>query len=384
MFYSDLNNQLPRSGFKNRVTVGMPDIALGGSLCTPHDATTFRRENKAVVQEEHTLVIDTATGDAVYTLRVNGIDISYTAASGSPTKASIRNGIRTAIRETISVDSFESIDDLSTDGLTFVSRVDDTNALEVRLGAMTLTKTVDKSSGYTLRYGQFYCREAASGDISLPALTAGAAKVVHVTYSSAVNSVVYQLLITVDGVVYQPNYTADGSATLTEIYAGLASAVNAAMPENSVLAAADGATKLVLTSEVEGQDFTVVALCFGAATGTVTISTANLAPALAVPLEGMVVASGDHLNSKVLPLQQFSGCIRGKVLLKLENTYSTAGDPLYLRVEAGTLSDQIAGNLRFDSDSGKAVLLSSVTSLPVALDWAVGPNSNSVWEARIG
>ena len=68
------------------------------------------------------------------------------------------------------------------------------------------------------------------------------------------NSVLYEIDIKCNGIWYLAEFTSDGTATAKEIVEGVAAAVNAAMPANTVVATEDDSV-LVLTAEVKGQPF---------------------------------------------------------------------------------------------------------------------------------
>jgi hypothetical protein len=372
-----------RGGLISKPSLGVPAHIVGGYILSPFDKTVDRRVNKAVVSQVHTLVIDTATSGGVYTVRINGLDLSYTA-DGSATKTEIRDGLQALIAGSFSGVSgtFASVADLSTDGLTLTSKPGDDVSIEVLAGLMTATETVEPSNGTDFYPGTLYCRDIATGDTSHPALTAAVAQVTDIAFSTAVNSVKHFVQVFWNGGTYTGEYTSDGSATLAEIHGGLATALNAALPASSVLAAGDG-TDLTLTAEVAGVGFSASAWSLGAATVTITTSTANSAASLSKPIEGIVTYQDSMIGDHFPPLIDFQGFTRGQISLKTEDRPASNGDPLYVRVTQGSRADYRPGNLRFDSDSGKAVLLSSVSDLSIELDFEAGPNVNNVWIARV-
>lgn len=102
------------------------------------------------------------------------------------------------------------------------------------------------------------------------------AQVSHVTFSSAANNSNYTVTISQDGAeIASETYTSDGSATAQEIVEGLTALLEAALPASTVAVTEDN-TKLILTAEVAGVPFSVVASSTGAGvTATITANTAN-------------------------------------------------------------------------------------------------------------
>lgn len=89
--------------------------------------------------------------------------------------------------------------------------------------------------------------------VSLEALNIAQKKLITIT-PTAVNDFVYTVAIKYRGVTTTSTYTADGTATVAEITAGLEADINANQPALTV-AAADGVTDFTLTPDVRGEDF---------------------------------------------------------------------------------------------------------------------------------
>lgn len=214
---------------------------------------------------------------------------------------------------------------------------------------------------------QFGCAVAYdSSDASRvynPKTARATAQVTTVTPANVTNNEIYTINIVCDtngdGIdeIYPIPYQ-DGSATAQRLVEGLAAAVNAAMPANSIVATEDNSV-LTLTSEVAGLPFRVTATVTddagAAATGTLAVatSTANVPHAFVGVAQcqdypEMQASSGSY--SAYWDGGKGHQCpvvLSGLVLVRLDDdvTSIAIGDPVAFRVDnSGT--GEVFGSFR--------------------------------------
>ena len=241
-------NILPR----DRQQAGYPGLLA--SMVTADQVT--RINDRPRTAQVSTVTVDTAADSSVYTITIDGMDVSYTSdASATPTE--IAAGLAAAI-----------VADPLTNGLVTATAAVAVLTITSRLGGraftlttadarLTIATTTANAVAADVPFGvgvlELGNDLAAVPDGSLAPLST--LHVVTLTPTVA-NSTIYSVVVIVAGVTVSKAITSDGSATAAEIVAALVSALNGELPANSVLAS--GTDTLVLTSEVPGQDFVVV------------------------------------------------------------------------------------------------------------------------------
>lgn len=332
------------------------------------DIVIFGYKNSGRVKQVATVVVDTATNSATYTITLNGVSIAI-VADGSATKIEIAAALAVAINaeEEVSGEVIAASDGVDT--VTVTSRVagraftiSDADA------KLTTTTTTANTTASDVPFGVGLVR-AVSGsaqqeeECALPSGTANTAQVDTLT-PTAVNSFVYIFTIIYGGKSYLITATADGSAIASEVTLALTNAVNAAMPANSVLAA-DTGTAITLTDEVPGTGFQVV---IGSANLAHARTTASVSASLAAEFLGVSQYSHGIQNDSDItgtdsayPADSIVDAVtRGPVWVELDSDQSAlkVGDPVYLRFSA-TADVGTPGQFRLDGGSNKAVLIPS-------------------------
>lgn len=227
-------------------------VGLAGQEATlsgVRQADTMTNDRPRTAQRD-TVEVTTVTNSATYTITIDSIPVMYTADS-SATNTEIRDGLIAAIngepllagRVLASVkDTDELYIDARLAGVGFVTTVD---------AKLTLANTTANADSASVLFGAgvFRTGEQAGCTADSALFTAATATVATLT-PTVTNSAIYSLGITnlETGNTITVSYTADGSATAQEIVEGLATAVNAVMPANTVIATENDAV-LTLTAE---------------------------------------------------------------------------------------------------------------------------------------
>lgn len=158
------------------------------------------------------------------------------------------------------------------------------------------------------------------------------AQVSTVTVGGATNATLYEVLV--NGIVSQ--YTSDGSATVTEIVAGLVAAMQANGFLDALVTVVDADPDITITAKVAGTALTVTET--DGATGDLSIAatTANVLAGKNIPF-GKAVVRGSGFEKVKLPdaasqtfrgISIFSGSI-GNPKVDATGTGQTTGEPVY-------------------------------------------------------
>ena len=231
-------------------------VGLAGQEATlsgARQADTMTNDRPRTAQRD-TVQVSTVTNSATYTVTIDSIPVTYTA-DGSATAAEIRDGLIAAIngepllagRVLASVkDADELYIDARLAGVGFVTTVD---------AKLTLANTTANADSASVLFGAgvFRTGEQAGCTADSALFTAATATVATLTPTVA-NSSVYSIGIVnpATGNTVNVIYTSDGSATAQEIVEGLATAVNAAMPANTVIATENDAVLTLTAEELSG------------------------------------------------------------------------------------------------------------------------------------
>ncbi len=351
----------------------------------PYPAENFDTVINASPQAEQvgTIVVDTATHSATYTVTIEGEAISYVADSAT-TKIEIAAGLAAAINATPAVRGVlsaasDGVDTVTLTGLIpgTVFTASDADAKLTTTAAVTAAADADAiafgrfvvdSEGYFGVDGERY------GALPTPATLAAQVDTLTVDYAAGE---VYYVGITIEGRRYSVAVAADtdDATTATAIRAAL----NAILPANSVVVT--GSTdQVIMTAEVEGKSFTTdVGLKSGTtARLSLAYTTATRDTDLTRCLAGFSLLA---LDEETIPLAggtdegyPANGGVRilraGDVWVSTAQTPS-AGDPVYVETAAGAsagkpytdasatrikLPTAIASWQRYNSTAGLAVL----------------------------
>lgn len=213
--------------------------------------------NKAPQAEQvSTVVVDTATNDAVYTVTVNGIAATITA-DGSATKPEISAALKVAldadplIRGQVSTVD-DGVDTLTLTGLVGIVFTLTASAL-MTAAAVTAAATADAVPFGRLVVATGFQTDEANELGTLAKSTLFTAQVDSwlLVYDALVT---IRCSITIEGETYTAAIVQAGASNIATEGALLRDAINAAMPANTVVATFATAT-LTLTAELAGLEF---------------------------------------------------------------------------------------------------------------------------------
>lgn len=321
-----------------------------------------------------TVTISGASNDTLYTVVINGVSISY-LSDASATQQEIADGLVAAIN-----------DDPSVSGL--VRAVSGSNAFTVQSrlpglsGAFTITEdsaqmsvalTTAAAAAAPVPFGRAIVRtgDRAGRLISAADFTGASAQFSF----TASNSQVYTINLVVDGVSYAAIYTADASATATEIATGLAAAVDA------LAIGLDGSvveTDNLFVQADDGVSFSVGTVSAG--TGAIALESYTAA---AQPNELFIAELTDTFDTSEMIAsglaadlpgypgnRSMNGARRGRYIVPVEESCAP-GAPVYVRLAANGSLDAI-GSFRASADTGCV----RVDSLYPNLSWNKGISSS--------
>jgi len=242
--------------YRDTMLPGLPGMPADSGV---KDIVTLINDDPRT-QQVDTIVVDTATNSHTYTLKVNGITISYTA-DATATKAEISAGLKAALDAEPLVSGLFDVADDGVDTITITARVGGTGWTISDVDAKcTLTNTTANDEADPIGFGLLVLHDDANDKNGVIAKSAHLTAHAIVLTPTAVNDYVYRIQIEFNGVKYVSEITADGTATVKEIVEALAADVNTIMPASSVIASEDDTT-LTLTSEVPGLEMVVTILC---------------------------------------------------------------------------------------------------------------------------
>lgn len=342
---------MPQTSYSDPLPVGRNGQCYDSSYY--RDCLTLINSDPQAAQLS-TVTISGASNSTLYTVVINGVSVSY-LSDASATQQEIADGLVAAIN-----------DDPSVSGL--VRAVSGTNAFTVQSrlpglsGAFTLTEdsaqmsvadTTAAANASPVPFGRALVRTAdrAGRLISADDFTGAAAQFSF----TASNSQVYVINLLVDGVSYAASYTADGSATATEIATGLAAAVDA------LAIGLDGSvveTDNLFIQADDGVSFSV---------GTVSAGTGAIAlvsyAAAVQPHELFIAELTDTFDTSEMiagglasglagypPNRNMNGLRKGRIIVPVEESCAP-GDPVYVRLAANGSLDEI-GAFRASANAG--------------------------------
>ena len=213
-----------------------------------------------------------------------------------------------------------------------------------------------------------------AGAVQRSALATGAvAQVSTVTVDSATNDQDYVLTVTFGGTDYSVTYTSDGTATTSEIAAGLESACDADANINAFINASSASNVLTLTGRYKGESFTFSVT----PAADVTLATGTAAAAAgAIPFGRACVLDANNTDGVELP-------DTANDTLKVVHATPTAEN-------SATYDLSLVADLDFDginevytasySADGSATVQEIVEALQAALDAQMPANTIAITE----
>ncbi len=206
----------------------------------------------------YTVVVDAATDSTAYSFSVDGNTISFTSGVGT-TKALIAAGLLADFNATAAARGRYSGATDGVDTLTFTAVNADIDLVISDSDArLTTTETVAPAAANTIGFGLGILNlQSSDGEGADTCALVYAAKLTAQVDTLTVDYAVgesYTVTIAIDGETYQigPVAATVDDATTS---AAIATAINAMMPANTVIATNPAATSVVLTAEVAGKAF---------------------------------------------------------------------------------------------------------------------------------
>jgi hypothetical protein len=314
------------------------DIALG------KDDISLINANPQAAQVATVTI--TAVNTTLYTVTINGVSVTYTS-DGSATQAEISAGLQAAILAEPAISGLVVASGTTTLIITSVSPgLPFTIAVGANLSAAATTANAEAAA---VPFGRAIIRDSANAQggrlVAAGAFTASSV----VLTPAAVNTTLYRIVITVDGVPYQISYTSDGSATVQEIVEGLDAAIIAASVPN-VASSEDNATLTI--ASVNGAAISVdypAGLISAAVTQSAGLAELFAGVALRQDTEEPQSGVAAYAPNSTMSVRR-----KGRVRVQTEEQCNP-GEPVYVRVAASGANTTI-GVFRKSQGAG-AVLL---------------------------
>lgn len=308
-------------------------------------------------------VVDVVLGAAnafAYGFQVEGIPIEFTS-DGSGTIAEARDGLYLAARSNPALERWASFV-LAGDDLRVIAK-DPGYDLSVTespaISNLSLSVEVAHAAAESVPFGRALVKRTGTGttDQSCRLPHAPTAQVATLTVSGATNAKVYSFIIRMlrTGATYLVEYTADGSATVTEVVAGLVAKVNAlGIPVTAV----DADPAFTLTSDTAGDAFAIDEVDAQIAVEDTTPSVDPVFIGLAEFTPGNVDPLNADPNNQglIAPYSDISVGMRGRWWVEVEEAVTAFSDPVYYRF-ATSGANTGKGMWRKSADSGTARLV---------------------------
>lgn len=219
--------------------------------------------------EVRTLTVDTAADSTVYAWTLMGVDQTITSGT-SQTVTTVATAIKNAILADPFTSGYVEIEQAAgvltltyrEPGVAFALSDSDAN--------LTCALVTTQDAADPVLFGAALIHDSGSLSDFHRARTAAAGGLTAMAFDltpQEVNDAEYHVYVKWNGQVYVGYILADASAAVDEIVDAMVTELEAILPANSVVAAADTttATKLILTSEIAGMPFECWATCSTAA-----------------------------------------------------------------------------------------------------------------------
>jgi len=228
--------------------------------------SVFNADPQAV--QVDTITVNTGTNSHEYTFEIEGVEISYTA-DGSTSTTEVATGLAAAWNDSADAGAYGYASS-SAAVVTITGWTPDLDYTIDQVDALcTLASVTVAAAADAVPHGRlmiFRSRDTTDPHSVLACLAKSSKLTAQVDTLTAdyVSGEVYYVQIGVEGQTYGPvavTANTDDGTTATDI----ATAINAMMPANTVIAAATSGGALTLTAEVAGKAFTVI---YGTKSGT--------------------------------------------------------------------------------------------------------------------
>ena len=342
---------MPQLSYSDPLPVGRNGQCYDSSYY--RDCLTLINSDPQAAQID-TITVSAASNNTLYSVVINGISCDY-LSDGSATQQEIADGLVAAINDEPAISGLVRAVS-GTNAFTITARLPGLSGAFVTSessGDLSLANTVAAANAAAVPFGRAVVRTAdRAGRLIGPADFVGSLAQFSFTAS---NSQIYSIGLRVGDVTYAAVYTADGSATATEIATGLAAAVTAlavgltgsvVSTDNLRITAADGVVFSVGTVSA----------------GTGAIALVSYTPAVQ-PEEIFVAELTDSYDSSEMiagglavglagypPNRSMNGVRRGRYIVPVEEACAP-GDPVYVRLSANGSLDDI-GVFRKSANTG--------------------------------
>lgn len=239
--------------YKQTMREGRAGDPADGGAC---DVITLINDDPNTAQVS-TITADSASNSTKYTVTLNSVDIGFTS-DASATTTEIATGIAAAInaealvRGAVSATSSAAVVTVTSliAGRSFTLT---SSEADLTVATSTANDTAD-----AVPFGALVLADPANDDYGRIAKTANLlARVRTITVGgTAENDKTFGVTVTLGGVAYSVPVLTAPSATLTNIASGIAAAINAMMPADTIIAASSSGV-VTLTAEAPGLGFEV-------------------------------------------------------------------------------------------------------------------------------
>lgn len=316
-----------------------------------NDKLSYTNDDPRAAQVD-TVTIDTATDTEVYSIFIDGIEISFTAASA--VEADIATGLAAAVnaeplvngRVVATTSTADLILTASVPGVGF------TTAEGQNAAKMTLVNTTANATAAAVEFGRAVMANGLSSGSNKLAKLVDAATMTALQFTltpvpGAGTSITYSVDVTVDGVGYHAQFTDDGTPTVAEIVTGLQAELAAVLPAS--VTAVDNTTNLLLNAATAGQGFSVAVGTDDAAASSITVAS-NSGDVLDDKIVGVTLRDLTETTSIIdgesanYPGGSAMGVMHdGRVFVEVEEDLSDPSDGVYVRVAASGSLDKLGG-----------------------------------------
>lgn len=343
-----------------QTSVGNMPIGFPGMRCAvgPYDASTYRNDKGALPMVSDITIV--AANSTDYGFTINGYQIEYTSDAAA-TIPEIRDGLIAAARQ---IQDLEDVVGFQPSGqkIRVTALVPGTAFVYGETPADGNLSVAAVQANGTLEAVPFglalvQATHAGAGDKSASLPGNAVAQVQDITIT-AVNDKLYTVALSIIHPDYGPlsvsaSYTADSSATATEIQTGLLAALaQRADLANIATVAAESTDQIRVTSAVPGTPVTISEGNTSLAVEEVTANTGNVFVGIAERSRSDVAPDNTYVHDRYPPKSLMTVGERGAYLVRAE-TDVDKWDAAYFRHTASGVNTTL-GAWRNDSDSGTA------------------------------
>lgn len=236
--------------YLNKPVVGFHGMIETGFL--GNRVSSYKFDEPATKQVD-TITVSAASNDKTYSIEIDGVTASYTS-DATATQPEIAQGLKDAINADGLLNSkvIASYDAGSANDCVITARLAGIGFETVESDAeLSLANTVANDQADNIEVGRLVIRDGAK--VQIIASSALTARVVELAPTAA-DSSIYSVTVMINENPFQATFTADASATATEICDGIRAAFgNIGLPSGYV--SFGGTATLTMTASVAGQWF---------------------------------------------------------------------------------------------------------------------------------